>query len=132
MIRGKYFQSGQTFSNILQENSFTENFFNTIGVDFKIKTIELNDQVIKMQIVSFDLWKWDTAGQERFWTLTSSYYRGAHGIIIVYDVTNRDSFDNVRQWMTEIERFATENVNKLLIGNKCDLEEKREVSFEEG
>ena len=85
-----------------------------------------------MQIVSFKLWKWDTAGQERFWTLTSSYYRGAHGIIIVYDVTNRDSFDNVRQWMTEIERFATENVNKLLIGNKCDLEEKREVSFEEG
>ena len=64
--------------------------------------------------------------------MTSSYYRGAHGIIIVYDVTNRDSFDNVRQWMTEIERFATENVNKLLIGNKCDLEEKREVSFEEG
>ena len=63
--------------------------------------------------------------------MTSSYYRGAHGIIIVYDVTNRDSFDNVRQWMTEIERFATENVNKLLIGNKCDLEEKREVSYEE-
>jgi len=64
--------------------------------------------------------------------LTSSYYRGAHGIIIVYDVTNKDSFDNVRQWMQEIDRFATENVNKLLIGNKCDLEEKREVSYEEG
>jgi Ras-related protein Rab-1A len=93
------------------DNSFTENFFNTIGVDFKIKTINLNDQVIKMQI-------WDTAGQDRFRTLTSSYYRGAHGIIIVYDVTNKDSFDNVRQWMQEIEKFASENVNKLLVGNK--------------
>lgn len=107
------------------DNSFTENFFNTIGVDFKIKTITLNDQVIKMQI-------WDTAGQDRFRTLTSSYYRGAHGIIIVYDVTNRDSFDNVRQWMQEIEKFASENVNKLLVGNKSDLEEQREVTYDEG
>ena len=107
------------------DNSFTENFFNTIGVDFKIKTISLNDQVIKMQI-------WDTAGQDRFRTLTSSYYRGAHGIIIVYDVTNKDSFDNVRQWMTEIEKFASESVNKLLVGNKSDLEEQREVTSEEG
>ena len=107
------------------DNSFTENFFNTIGVDFKIKTITLNDQVIKMQI-------WDTAGQDRFRTLTSSYYRGAHGIIIVYDVTNKDSFDNVRQWMQEIEKFASENVNKLLVGNKSDLEEQREVTFDEG
>jgi Ras-related protein Rab-1A len=107
------------------DNSFTENFFNTIGVDFKIKTINLNDQVIKMQI-------WDTAGQDRFRTLTSSYYRGAHGIIIVYDVTSKESFDNVRQWMQEIEKFASENVNKLLVGNKSDLEEQREVSYEEG
>lgn len=107
------------------DNSFTENFFNTIGVDFKIKTITLNDQVIKMQI-------WDTAGQDRFRTLTSSYYRGAHGIIIVYDVTNKDSFDNVRQWMQEIEKFASENVNKLLVGNKSDLEEQREVTYDEG
>mmetsp|Transcript_6216 Transcript_6216/g.5338 ORF Transcript_6216/g.5338 Transcript_6216/m.5338 type:complete len:220 (+) Transcript_6216:23-682(+) len=107
------------------DNSFTENFFNTIGVDFKIKTIALNDQVIKMQI-------WDTAGQDRFRTLTSTYYRGAHGIIIVYDVTNRDSFDNVRQWLQEIDNFASESVNKLLIGNKCDLEEQRVVTHEEG
>lgn len=107
------------------DNSFTENFFNTIGVDFKIKTISLNDQVIKMQI-------WDTAGQDRFRTLTSSYYRGAHGIIIVYDVTNKDSFDNVRGWMQEIEKFASENVNKLLVGNKSDLEEQRKVTYDEG
>mmetsp|Transcript_9520 Transcript_9520/g.10680 ORF Transcript_9520/g.10680 Transcript_9520/m.10680 type:complete len:135 (-) Transcript_9520:279-683(-) len=99
------------------DDMFTENFFNTIGVDFKIKTISLNDQVIKMQI-------WDTAGQDRFRTLTSSYYRGAHGIMIVYDVTSRESFDQVRQWMQEIEKFASKNVNKLLVGNKCDLDEK--------
>ena len=82
-------------------------------------------RLIKLQI-------WDTAGQERFRTLTSSYYRGAHGIIIVYDVCDRDSFENVRQWMTEIERFASEQVNKLLVGNKCDLDELRKVSFQEG
>lgn len=75
---------------------------------------------------------WDTAGQDRFRTLTSSYYRGAHGIIIVYDVTSRDSFDNVRQWMKEIEKFASEHVNKLLVGNKWDLEEQREVTTDEG
>jgi len=75
--------------------------------------------------------QWDTAGQERFRTLTSSYYRGAHGIIIVYDVTNRESFDNVRQWMQEIDKFASESVNKLLVGNKCDLD-SREITTEEG
>ena len=79
-----------------------------------------------------NLRQWDTAGQERFRTLTSSYYRGAHGIIIVYDVTNKESFDNVRQWMQEIEKFAADSVIKLLVGNKCDLEEKREVAFDEG
>lgn len=75
--------------------------------------------------------QWDTAGQERFRTITSSYYRGAHGIIIVYDITDRESFDNVKQWLNEIDRYACENVNKLLVGNKCDLESKRQVDFEE-
>ena len=107
------------------ENSFNENFFNTIGVDFKIKTISLDNQNIKLQI-------WDTAGQERFRTLTASYYRGAHGIIVVYDVTDRDTFENVRQWMQEIDKFATDNVCKVIVGNKCDLDESRKVSTEEG
>lgn len=61
---------------------------------------------------------WDTAGQERFRTITSSYYRGAHGIIVVFDVTDQESFNNVKQWLNEIDRYANENVNKLLVGNK--------------
>ncbi|KAH9607470.1 hypothetical protein KSS87_019367 [Heliosperma pusillum] len=73
---------------------------------------------------------WDTAGQERFRTITSSYYRGAHGIIVVYDVTDMESFNNVKQWLNEIDRYASDNVNKLLVGNKCDLAANRAVPFE--
>ncbi|XBI61726.1 hypothetical protein VPH35_042478 [Triticum aestivum] len=75
-------------------------------------------------------YQWDTAGQERFKTITSSYYRGAHGIIIVYDVTDQDSFNNVKQWLNEIDCYGSENVNKLLVGNKSDLTDKRVVSYE--
>jgi Ras family len=75
--------------------------------------------------------QWDTAGQERFRTITSSYYRGAHGIIIVYDISDRESFDNVKTWLNEIDRYACENVNKLLVGNKCDMDSKRQVDYEE-
>lgn len=71
--------------------------------------------------------QWDTAGQERFRTITSSYYRGAHGIIVVYDCTDQESFNNVKTWLEEIERYACENVNKLLVGNKCDLQTKKVV-----
>ena len=106
------------------DDTYTESYISTIGVDFKIRTIELDGKTIKLQI-------WDTAGQERFRTITSSYYRGAHGIIIVYDITDRDSFDNVKQWLNEIDRYACENVNKLLVGNKSDLDSKRQVEFDE-
>jgi Ras-related protein Rab-1A len=91
----------------------------------KIRTIELDQKTVKLQI-------WDTAGQERFRTITSSYYRGAHGIIVVYDVTDMESFNNVKQWLHEIDRYAAENVNKLLVGNKSDLTAKRVVSTEQG
>lgn len=85
----------------------------------------MESKVIKLQI-------WDTAGQEKFRTITSSYYRGAHGIIVVYDVTNRDSFENIKNWMNEITKYASENVNRLLVGNKSDMDSRRAVSYEEG
>eukprot|EP00397_Hematodinium_sp_SG-2012_P015778 GEMP01016076.1.p1 GENE.GEMP01016076.1~~GEMP01016076.1.p1 ORF type:complete len:206 (-),score=42.41 GEMP01016076.1:2199-2816(-) len=107
------------------DDTYTESYISTIGVDFKIRTIEQEGKVVKLQI-------WDTAGQERFRTITSSYYRGAHGIIIVYDVTDRESFNNVKHWIQEIGRNAAEGVNKLLVGNKCDLQSKKAVSYDEG
>jgi len=105
------------------DHAYTESYISTIGVDFKIRTIDLDGKTITLQI-------WDTAGQERFRTITSSYYRVAHGIIVVYDVTDMDSFNNVKQWLNEIDRYACENVNKLLVGNKCDLVHKRVVDTE--
>ena len=112
------------------DDTYTESYISTIGVDFKIRTIELDGKTIKLQI-------WDTAGQERFRTISSTYYRGAHGIIVVYDVTNHTSFDNVTRWLTEIDKYAREGVNKLLVGNKSDqaLPEDgghRQVSTNEG
>jgi len=96
------------------DDSWTDSHISTIGVDFKIKTLNCDGKVIKLQI-------WDTAGQERFRTITSSYYRGAQGIILVFDCTDMESFNNVKQWLGEIDRYACENVNKLLVGNKVDL-----------
>ncbi|KAI8143229.1 putative GTP-binding protein ypt1 [Fennellomyces sp. T-0311] len=104
------------------DDTYTESYISTIGVDFKIRTIELEGKTVKLQI-------WDTAGQERFRTITSSYYRGAHGIIIVYDVTDQDSFNNVQMWLREIERYAAEGVSKLLVGNKNDLTDRKVVDY---
>merc|ERR1712032_1080802 len=76
---------------------------------------------------------WDTAGQERFRTLTSAYYRGAQGVILVYDITRRDTFDNIREWLKEVDIFTTkENVIKVLVGNKIDLDKSRKISRNEG
>mmetsp|Transcript_41595 Transcript_41595/g.104902 ORF Transcript_41595/g.104902 Transcript_41595/m.104902 type:complete len:209 (+) Transcript_41595:73-699(+) len=106
------------------DNTFSESFISTLGVDFKFRTIDVDGKKVKLQI-------WDTAGQERFRTVTSSYYHGANGVLVVYDITDPVSFNNVRQWLQEIERYAAENVATILIGNKSDLEEKRAVPVSE-
>ncbi|KAK0585119.1 hypothetical protein LWI29_023628 [Acer saccharum] len=108
------------------DDSFTTSFITTIGIDFKIRTIELDGKRIKLQI-------WDTAGQERFRTITTAYYRGAMGILLVYDVTDESSFNNIRNWMRNIEQHAADNVNKILVGNKADMDEsKRAVPTAKG
>ena len=107
------------------DDIWNDTFVPTIGVDFKIKTFEIDSKKIKMQI-------WDTAGQERFKNIISSYYRGAHGILLLYDVTDKDSFKNLSNWLIEIEKNASKNVVKILIGNKCDLEDKRVITYNQG
>ena len=107
------------------DDVFTDNFMPTIGVDFKIRTIEVDGKTIKLQI-------WDTAGQERFKTITSSYYKGAHGIIVTYDITDRESFSAIENWMGEVEKHASDNISRILVGNKSDMEDSRQVSSDEG
>ncbi|WMV44645.1 hypothetical protein MTR67_038030 [Solanum verrucosum] len=99
----------------------------TIGVDFKIKTLSVSGKKLKLTI-------WDTAGQERFRTLTSSYYRGAQGIILVYDVTRRETFTNLSDvWAKEVELYSNnQDCVKMLVGNKVDRESERAVTREEG
>ena len=87
--------------------------------------MEVNGKKVKLQI-------WDTAGQERFKNITASYYRGGNGVLVVYDITDRDSFENLNSWLIEIEKNANKNIYKLLIGNKSDLEDKRKVTYQEG
>lgn len=107
------------------DDSFTTSFITTIGIDFKIKTMEIGGKKVKLQI-------WDTAGQERFRTITTAYYRGAMGILLVYDITEKQTFTNIRNWIGNIEQHAARNVSKILIGNKCDIEKNRVVSTDEG
>jgi Ras-related protein Rab-1A len=107
------------------DDVWNDTFVPTIGVDFKIKTFEIDSKKIKMQI-------WDTAGQERFKNIISSYYRGAHGILLLYDVTDKESFKNISNWLIEIEKNASKNILRILIGNKCDLEDKRVITHAQG
>eukprot|EP00826_Nyctotherus_ovalis_P054151 TRINITY_DN707_c0_g1_i9.p1 TRINITY_DN707_c0_g1~~TRINITY_DN707_c0_g1_i9.p1 ORF type:complete len:208 (+),score=54.52 TRINITY_DN707_c0_g1_i9:109-732(+) len=107
------------------DNSFSDTYISTIGVDFKIRTIDVDGELLKLQI-------WDTAGQERFKTITTTYYRGAHGIIVVYDVTDKGSFSAVENWMADVEKYASPTAIKMLIANKSDLGTKQKVTPEEG
>jgi len=118
--------SGVGKSSILlrfADDMFSGSYITTIGVDFKIRTITVDEEKVKLQI-------WDTAGQERFRTITSTYYRGTHGVIVVYDVTNAESFVNVKRWLHEIDQNC-EIVNKVLVGNKNDCQAENKVVEEE-
>jgi Ras-related protein Rab-1A len=106
------------------DDEFTESYISTIGVDFKLRTMAMDGLTVKLQI-------WDNAGRERFRTITSSYLRGAHACVVIFDVTDAESFAHVSDWLSEIERYAQENVVRILVGNKSDLESKRCVSSRE-
>ena len=115
-------------SNILLQylkGRFDANSKATVGVEFGTKNIEINNKKIKIQI-------WDTAGQERYRSITSAYYRGAKGAFIVYDITRKETFDNIDKWVADLKNNGDDNISIVLIGNKSDLDERREVSKEEG
>ena len=108
------------------DNTFQEIHMSTIGLDYKLKNIQLEDgKMVKIQI-------WDTAGQDRFRSITKNYYKGAHGIILIYDITNKKSFENVRTWINQIKEEVSEKVSIILVGNKIDDEEHRVVATEDG
>ena len=107
------------------ENKFLKNHLATIGIDFKTKTLTINNQEIKLKI-------WDTAGQERFRNITTQYYKGADGIVLVYDVTDEASYEKIKDWMDQIlSNTQKEDIGLVLLGNKCDME-PRNVTEEQG
>ncbi|KAL0106404.1 hypothetical protein PUN28_016259 [Cardiocondyla obscurior] len=107
------------------DDSFTSAFVSTVGIDFKVKTVFRHEKRVKLQI-------WDTAGQERYRTITTAYYRGAMGFILMYDITNEESFNSVQDWVTQIKNYSWDNAQVILVGNKCDMEEERVISTERG
>ena len=107
------------------DNTFSKSTMSTIGVDLQSKIIDINGKKVKYLI-------WDTAGEDRMKTMTYSYYRGCHVILIVYDVTNQKSFENVTTWVECVDKFAKSNVLRILVGNKTDLEDQRVISKEDG
>ena len=107
------------------DDAFTDSFIMTIGVDFRIKTINYNGQEVKIQI-------WDTAGQERFMAITPAYYHSADGVLLCYDVTDRKSFDHIERWIADLDSYHGDGACRIVIGNKTDLDTQRTVTPEEG
>ena len=115
-------------TNILTKylkNEFDPNSKATVGVELGTKNIQIDNKIIKVQI-------WDTAGQERYKAITSTYYKGAKGAIIVYDITRKITFDNIEKWIGDLKVNGDENIIIFLVGNKSDLNDNREVSKEDG
>ena len=104
---------------------FSEEFHSTIGVEFGAKNIQINDKIYRIQI-------WDTAGQETFRSITRAYYKNSVCACVVYDISNRTTFDNIKSWVEDCKRLSPKTVLLILVGNKIDLEEKREVTYDEG
>ncbi|XP_067673032.1 ras-related protein Rab-26-like isoform X5 [Haliotis asinina] len=100
-------------------------FISTVGIDFRNKVVDVEGTKVKLQI-------WDTAGQERFRSITHAYYRDAHALLLLYDVTNKASFDNIRAWLAEINEYAQEDVVIMLLGNKADIAGERVIRREDG
>ena len=108
------------------DDQFPTSHMPTIGIDFRIKTINISNKTVKLQV-------WDTAGQERFRTITQTYYKGAMGIILVYDCTEESTFNNIQNWLQQIDQHAVPNVKKVLIANKTDMPEAdKKVNPERG
>jgi len=108
------------------DNTYKEDYLSTIGMDYKIKNYELEDgRIIKLYI-------WDTAGQDKFRSITSNFYKGADGIILIYDITDRKTFNSVRNWINNIQEEAPDKVALVLAGNKVDDEKNREVQESQG
>ena len=112
--------------NRFTDKEFKDKHLATLGCDFHMKTIMINEKMIKIQI-------WDTAGMEKYQSITKSYYRGAQACLIVFDITNRESFESIDNWIENFNKFSNPNIQKiiLLIGNKCDLGIDRKISYEE-
>ena len=114
-------------TNILSKylnDEFDQNSKPTIGVEFATKNFEIENNIVKTQI-------WDTAGQERYRAITSSYYKGAKGCLLVYDITRKESFENIDKWISDLKSAGNENMSIILVGNKSDLENERKVTKEE-
>ena len=108
------------------ENVFIENYITTIGLDYKLKTVKLDSgKSIKVQL-------WDTAGQDKYRTIAKNYYKGSHGILLLYDITKQSSFDNIREWVRDIKEEVSEKAIIFLIGNKIDMDEQRKITKEKG
>ena len=119
--------SGVGKTNLIKRfanNSFNSNSKATVGVEFLSKTFKINNQIFKIEI-------WDTAGQERYKSITAAYYKGAKGALVVYDITSKISFENIDKWMLEIKEKSSKDLKLMIIGNKCDLKDGRQVSNEE-